>query len=212
MRRFWLVGGVVHRSSICPHRANRPSRLTVRWLTLMRMAYLTRALGAVLMSAVFSVSPSAVRVGEPVVVVPPAPSSAGFTWPISPEPPVVTEFDPPDQPYGRGHRGVDLAAAAGSLIRAAGGGRVVFAGKLAGRGVVSIEHVSGLRTTYEPVTAEVAAGASVVAGDPIGLLEAGHPSCAPADCLHWGAKVGDSYLNPLTLLGRLQVRLLPWDG
>jgi len=30
-------------------------------------------------------------------------------WPLVPEPDVVEGFDPPDSPYGAGHRGVDLA-------------------------------------------------------------------------------------------------------
>src|SRR3954471_12809427 len=29
-------------------------------------------------------------------------------WPLQPEPAVVHGFDPPDSPYGPGHRGVDL--------------------------------------------------------------------------------------------------------
>ena len=52
--------------------------------------------------------------------------------------------------------------------------------ELAGRGVVSIEHEGGLRTTYEPVTATVRAGRDVTAGELIGVLQPGHPGCAPA--------------------------------
>lgn len=125
---------------------------------------------------------------------------------------VLVPFAPPADPYGAGHRGVDLAVAAGAPVRAAGAGRVVYAGQLAGRGVVSIEHPSGLRTTYEPVTATVTAGSSVVAGELIGVLEDGHPPCSPATCLHWGAKVGERYLDPMALLTGWRVRLLPWDG
>ena len=32
-------------------------------------------------------------------------------WPLQPEPEVVRPFDPPDSPYGAGHRGVDLLGA-----------------------------------------------------------------------------------------------------
>jgi murein DD-endopeptidase MepM/ murein hydrolase activator NlpD len=125
---------------------------------------------------------------------------------------VLTGFVPPPTRYGRGHRGVDLAAAVGAVVRAAGAGTVVFAGGLAGRGVVSIRHPSGLRTTYEPVTTTVATGTTVAEGEPIGILTAGHQACAPASCLHWGARLPDgSYLDPLALLRPWQVRLLPWD-
>ena len=137
----------------------------------------------------------------------------GFVLPVAPPPLVVTAFRPPADRFGAGHRGVDLAAQPGSEIRSAGSGRVVFAGVLAGRGVVSIEHAGGLRTTYEPVTASVAAGATVLAGQHIGELEPGHPGCAPAGCLHWGARLPDrTYLDPMSLLAPWRVRLLPWDG
>jgi murein DD-endopeptidase MepM/ murein hydrolase activator NlpD len=60
-------------------------------------------------------------------------------------------------PFGPGHRGVDLAAVAGAPVLAAGAGTVVFAGTVAGRGVVSVDHSGGLRTTYEPVLPTVTA-------------------------------------------------------
>ena len=139
--------------------------------------------------------------------------TADFVLPVAPPPIVLTPFAPPANRYGAGHRGVDLAAAAGSTVVSAGTGVVVFAGQLAGRGVVSVEHTGGLRTTYEPVTAGVTAGAPVARGQPIGVLEAGHEGCAPADCLHWGARLPDRvYLDPLALLKPWEVRLWPWDG
>jgi len=141
-----------------------------------------------------------------------APAATGFVLPVPPPPIVLTAFAPPANRYGAGHRGVDLAVAAGSEIRSAGTGVVVFAADLAGRGVVSIEHAGGLRTTYEPFTASVTAGAAVGAGQVIGVLQAGHPGCAPADCLHWGARLPDRvYLDPMSLLTGWDVRLLPWD-
>lgn len=126
---------------------------------------------------------------------------------------MLNPFRAPDTPYGPGHRGIDLAAATGSAVRAAGPGVVVFAGTIAGRGVVSIEHEGGLRTTYEPVTATVQAGRDVTAGEVIGTLQPGHPGCSPAACLHWGARLPDRlYLDPMSLLGSWPVRLLPWNG
>jgi murein DD-endopeptidase MepM/ murein hydrolase activator NlpD len=143
----------------------------------------------------------------------PRAAGTGFVLPVPAPPLVLTPFAPPANPYGAGHRGVDLAAQPGSPVVAAGPGAVVFAGNLAGRGVVSIEHTGGLRTTYEPVTASVSAGSMVDAGRLIGVLEPGHAGCAPADCLHWGARLPDRvYLDPMSLLGPWRVRLLPWDG
>ena len=126
---------------------------------------------------------------------------------------VVTPFRPPATRYGTGHRGVDLAAAPGVLVHAAGDGVVVFAGLLANRGVVSVEHASGLRTTYEPVTALVSAGVTVRRGEVIGRLERGHASCPAGACLHLGARMPDHvYLDPLALFRVWTVRLKPWDG
>ena len=139
--------------------------------------------------------------------------ATGFVLPVAPPPLVLTAFAPPANRYGAGHRGVDLAVLPGSPVVAAGTGRAVFAGALAARGVVSIEHSGGLRTTYEPVTASISAGEWVTAGQQIGVLEPGHPGCAPASCLHWGARLpGRVYLDPMSLLAPWRVRLLPWDG
>jgi murein DD-endopeptidase MepM/ murein hydrolase activator NlpD len=138
------------------------------------------------------------------------PVDAGYRWPV-PTPQVVRRFDPPPEPWMTGHRGVDLAAAPGSVVRAAGAGTVVHAGRIAGRGVVSVQHADGLRTTYEPVDVDPAlrAGLPVPAGGPLGTLAAGHPGCPASACLHWGLRRGPHYLDPLALLGLGRVRLLP---
>jgi murein DD-endopeptidase MepM/ murein hydrolase activator NlpD len=98
----------------------------------------------------------------------------------------------------------------GQPVLSARAGSVVFAGPVGGRGVVSVQHDDGLRSTYEPVRPVVAASALVGAGDVVGLLEPGHLSCAPATCLHWGMRrERTDYLDPLVLLRPAQVRLLP---
>lgn len=136
-----------------------------------------------------------------------------FVLPVLGAARILTPFQPPAATWGAGHRGVDLAADAGSAIRAAGAGTVAFAGTLVGRGVVSVQHRGTLRTTYEPVDASVAAGDEVTAGQVLGTLHAGHPSCLPVACLHWGARIGpDRYLDPMMLILGWQVRLLPWDS
>jgi Peptidase family M23 len=144
---------------------------------------------------------------------PPRSGASGdtWTWPLSGSPPVVRGFQAPAMPWSAGHRGVDLLAEPGAVVVAAGAGVVSYAGRVAGRGVVSVAHGS-LRTTYEPVRATLAAGARVEAGAVVGRLE-GRPShCAPRSCLHWGLRRGDTYLDPLSLVGRGPTRLLPlWD-
>ncbi len=138
-------------------------------------------------------------------------AAPGGTWPLAPRPPVLRGFDPPASPWGAGHRGVDLLGHRGQVVRAARAGRITFAGRLAGRGVVVVDH-GALRTTYEPVTPSVTVGDPVAEGQPIGRLQAGRSHCAPQVCLHWGLLRGRVYLNPLLLVGGGPVRLLPLRG
>ncbi|MGC5291256.1 murein hydrolase activator EnvC family protein [Micromonospora sp. DT231] len=138
----------------------------------------------------------------------PAPAER-FRWPIDGSPLPVRRFDPPPRPWLPGHRGVDLAAPAGAVVRSAGSGTVLFAGLVAGRPVITVGHAGGLRTTHEPVQPAVRPGQQVTAGTPLGELLPGHPGCPAAACLHWGLRRGEEYLDPLALLGLGPVRLLP---
>ncbi|WP_422748339.1 M23 family metallopeptidase [Mycobacterium sp. WMMD1722] len=135
-------------------------------------------------------------------------------WPLRPRPAVLRTFDAPAVRWQSGHRGVDLAAAAGTPVYAARAGTVVFAGELAGRPLVSVAHPGGLRTTYEPVMPSVRRGQAVGAGTPLGEVVAGHPGCGSAACLHWGAMWGPAsradYVDPIGLLTETQIRLKPW--
>lgn len=137
------------------------------------------------------------------------PGDEGWRWPLAPRPAVVAGFDAPAGPYAPGHRGVDLAAGVGQPVRSAGAGVVAFAGPVAGRGVVTVAHAGGRRTSYEPVAADVAVGAGIAAGQRIGSVTAAAGHCLPGTCLHWGLRVGETYVDPLTLLGSPRVRLLP---
>ncbi|GDY62460.1 hypothetical protein SAV14893_018530 [Streptomyces avermitilis] len=144
----------------------------------------------------------------------------GRAWPVGVRPLVVRGWEPPATAYGRGHRGVDLAAAPGTPVRSVAAGRVSFAGRVAGRGVVSVELTGTgeppLRTTYEPVRPSVEKGDEVAAGGSLGTLEPTTAHCSTA-CLHWGLLRGRTYLNPLSLLPawllhRGPSRLLPVLG
>lgn len=141
-------------------------------------------------------------------VVPGTASAAEWAWPLAGPHSVVRPFDPPAHRYGTGHRGADLLAVPGAAVSSAGSGQVSYAGLLAGRGVVVVVHGS-LRTTYEPVLAAVSVGQPVAAGELLGVLEPGHPSCPAAACLHWGLRRGDDYLDPVGLVAAGPLRLLP---
>uniref|UniRef100_UPI003570E51C M23 family metallopeptidase n=1 Tax=Pilimelia terevasa TaxID=53372 RepID=UPI003570E51C len=139
----------------------------------------------------------------------PRPGASGAVWPLAGPPDIARPFDPPPQPWRPGHRGVDLGGRPGAVVSAAAAGEVAFVGAVAGRGVVSVQHPSGLRTTYEPVTGTVAVGDRVDAGSPVGRLDAGHAGCARPACLHWGLRRDRQYLDPLAMLGLGRSRLLP---
>ncbi|GAB2459593.1 M23 family metallopeptidase [Xylanimonas ulmi] len=123
-------------------------------------------------------------------------------------------FDPPAVPWEAGHRGVDLWSPPGAIVVAPGAGQVTFAGSVAGKPVVVVTHVDGLRSSLEPVAATLAAGTTVAVGEAVGVAawapadRANPDHCAglrPVDgaeaCVHWGVRRGDRYLDPLTLLG-----------
>jgi murein DD-endopeptidase MepM/ murein hydrolase activator NlpD len=136
----------------------------------------------------------------------------GVRWrpPVTPVD-VVAHFHPPAQRWLPGHRGVDLRTTVGARVRSAGAGRVAFAGTIAGRGVVTVDHGT-LRTTYEPVEALVRPGERVAAGEVIGTVGTGTGHCGSGRCLHLGLRRGREYLDPMLLLGRASARLRPWRG
>jgi len=133
----------------------------------------------------------------------------GWQWPIASPHRVVRGFDPPAHDWLPGNRGVDLAAFAGQPVVSAGAGTISFAGVIGGVGVVAVRHADGLETTYEPVRAVVHPGTRVQPGATLGAVLARGSHCAPAVCLHWGLRRGPAYLDPLSLVGAGQVRLLP---
>lgn len=141
-----------------------------------------------------------------------APAAAAPTsWVLPTDgPPVVRRpFQPPPVDWRPGHRGVDLAGRPGEPVRAAGAGTVTFAGVLAGRGVVTVQH-GPLRTTYEPVTPAVGVGARVALGQVLGHLARGHGAPRPGEALlHWGLRRGEAYFDPMSLLRASPPRLLP---
>ncbi|MDQ0665075.1 murein DD-endopeptidase MepM/ murein hydrolase activator NlpD [Arthrobacter ulcerisalmonis] len=135
-----------------------------------------------------------------------------WQWPLSPRPPVLRGFDPPPKPWLSGHRGVDLGfAAAGTQVTSPSAGTVSFVGVVVDRPVITIDHGGGLRSSFEPVESTLAAGAPVAAGEVIGTVLPGH--CPAAQCLHWGVREGEEYVNPLQFVLDLRPSiLLPLPG
>ncbi|GAA2717739.1 MULTISPECIES: M23 family metallopeptidase [Streptomyces] len=139
-------------------------------------------------------------------------------WPVpgahGARPLVLRAWEPPPVRWAAGHRGVDLAAAPGTPVRAATPGRVSYAGEVAGLGVLAVELAPGLRTTYEPVRAVVQEGEMVRAGQVIGVVTPRAGWHCGVGCVHWGLRDGEEYRDPLSLLPpwllrRPPSRLLP---
>ena len=148
-------------------------------------------------------------------IAPGAARAAGsWTWPIVG--PVLRGFDPPDSPFGAGHRGIDIAAAIDTPVLAAAPGVVTFAGPVGGRLFVTIDHGGGLESTYSFLgSIAVRRGATVASGQVIATSGAGHAGVEPAH-LHLGVKLNDVYVDPLAYLGPVEVwrfiRLAPLAG
>lgn len=135
--------------------------------------------------------------------------TARWGWPLAGAPEIARGFDPPAERWGAGHRGLDLVGVAGEQVLAVEAGVVTYSGVIAGVGVVSVTHESGLRSTYQPVDDRPSRGSRVGRGDAIGRLATGG-HCLVRDCLHLGALRGQaSYVDPTPLLLGVELTLLP---
>jgi murein DD-endopeptidase MepM/ murein hydrolase activator NlpD len=137
--------------------------------------------------------------------------SHSWAWPV--RGPVIRPFDPPDSPYGAGHRGIDIAVPFGTTIVAPDPGTVSFAGRVGGELFVTIDHGGGLASTYSWLSAAtVRKGDAVARGQPIGTTGVGHPG-STVPHLHFGVKLAGAYVDPMEFLGPLGVedfiRLVP---
>ena len=108
--------------------------------------------------------------------------------------PVIDRFRPPPSPYGRGNRGVDYATRPGQPVVAAAPGEVVFAGPVGRSLHVVVRHPDGIRTSYSfLLTVVVRRGDRVQGGQAVGTA---------GPTLHFGARAGNAYIDPLLLLRR----------
>jgi murein DD-endopeptidase MepM/ murein hydrolase activator NlpD len=98
----------------------------------------------------------------------------------------------------RAHRGIDFAAPAGTPIKAAGAGRVIFRGVKGGYGnVVELSHSNGITTLYAHMSRfarEVGVGDRVAQGEVIGYV--GMTGLATGPHVHYEYRVNGVYKNP----------------
>ncbi|MGB3828371.1 MAG: M23 family metallopeptidase [Ornithinimicrobium sp.] len=137
------------------------------------------------------------------------PNNAQWGWPL-PGPEVALRlFDGPSKPWLPGHRGVDLAGFEGSNVTSVADGVVSYRGAINGVGIVSVHHPNGLLSTYQPVSDAPGRGSTVRRGERIGTLGSQGSHCWPLSCLHLGARIAKNYIDPMLLLQRWEVSLLP---
>ncbi|MGH2792783.1 MAG: murein hydrolase activator EnvC family protein [Actinomycetota bacterium] len=144
-------------------------------------------------------------------------ATPGYLRPV--KGPIIRHFEPPPTPFSAGHRGIDMAVPVATKVVASNDGVVSFAGAVAGELFVSVDHADGIRTTYSFLSVvTVQKGASVVRGQPIALSGPGHAGSTQPH-LHFGARIGETYIDPEPLLvdglrrdPSQAIRLAPIDG
>lgn len=133
----------------------------------------------------------------------PAFASGTWTWPVGG--PVIRAFDPPGSPYGSGHRGIDIAAPVGTLVRAPAAGVVTFAGSVGGRLFVTIDHGGGLLSTCSFLSGLlVRRGDVLVEGQDIALSGSGHVGDA-SPSVHLGVRLAGEYVDPMDYLTAMSI-------
>jgi murein DD-endopeptidase MepM/ murein hydrolase activator NlpD len=143
-----------------------------------------------------------------------ASAATPWSWPVSGA--IVRGFDPPDDPYGAGHRGVDIATPVDTTVLAPDDGVVTFAGKVGGRLFLTIDHGGGVTSTCSWLTSVlVHKGDHVSRGQPVATTGWGHADLAVPH-LHFGVRLNGTYVDPLSYLGSPSVvdliRLAPLGG
>jgi murein DD-endopeptidase MepM/ murein hydrolase activator NlpD len=121
--------------------------------------------------------------------------SGRLIWPITG--PLTSPFGPR---WGRLHAGIDIAAPAGTPIRAADSGSVALAGWQGGYGLYTcVQHTSSLSTCYAHQSRlATARGASVRQGQVIGYV--GNTGHSFGDHLHFETWVRGSPVDPMGFL------------
>jgi murein DD-endopeptidase MepM/ murein hydrolase activator NlpD len=170
-------------------------------------------------------APAAAPVAAPVAVAerrsswapvePRSPRVPALSMPVTG--PLLRGFDQRAGPYGPGHRGIDIAAPVGELVRAPTAGRVVFAGPVAGVNWVTLVVAPGVLVTLGPLLDPVVSATRVRSKAPVGRIAPGHTATREAPttpaataALHLSVRVDGVYVDPLVhLVDRPRPRLVP---
>ena len=125
-------------------------------------------------------------------------SSAGFIWPVSG--PVVSPFGPR---WGRMHEGIDIAAPAGTPIRAVANGTVILVQSESASGgygnFTCVDHSASLSSCYAHQSSfATSQGASVRQGAVIGYV--GCTGSCFGDHLHFEVRINGGAVDPMGYL------------
>jgi murein DD-endopeptidase MepM/ murein hydrolase activator NlpD len=125
----------------------------------------------------------------------------GGVWSKPVDGPVARPFDPPVSRFGPGHLGVDFATPPASPVHAAGDGVVAFAGRVGADLHVVVRHPGDIRTSYSFLASvTVVTGQAVERGAVVGTSGGTAPAHG-AGVLHFGVRVGTTYIDPMRLFG-----------
>lgn len=141
-----------------------------------------------------------VIVGTKRPVVSQSSSSYSMLWPVKR---VSGSYVSSYMGDGRGHKGMDIVASAGTPIYAADGGTVTYAGwDGSGYGYkIIIKHSSGYETLYAHCNAiYVKVGDTVGKGETVGAV--GRTGRATGNHLHFEVRKNGTILNPANFIGR----------
>ncbi len=132
-----------------------------------------------------------------------APQRVTYRPPV--DAPIVDAFRAPAERWSAGNRGLEYSTRSGEPVAAAADGVVAFAGQVGGQLHVVVLHADGVRTTYAFLrSAAVRRGDTVRQGQSVGTA---------GDTLHFGARIGEVYVDPALLFGEgpPEVHLVPDD-
>ncbi|MBN1288957.1 MAG: M23 family metallopeptidase [Actinobacteria bacterium] len=140
-------------------------------------------------------------------------SEGSYSWPV--EGRIILGFKKPTGPYGSGgHQGVDIEASTGTVVRAAGDGRVIWVGEVP-RGVcVTISHAGGVKTTcLDLLNVYVSSGEKVRKGQEIGTVNGKRDDSSSACHLHFSSSLNGTPVDPAVLIDEVDtgsfIRLCP---
>ena len=175
--------------------ARHQKLVSLATLTQDERAQVTESEALQVQSASLAARIRAAQAARPSTPSTPRTGNGTFIWPVNG--PVTSPFG---WRWGRMHEGIDIGAATGTPIAAAGSGTVIYAGWMEGYGnLVVIDHGGGLATAYGHQSAiGVSNGQSVTQGQTIGYVGCTGHCFGPH--LHFEVRVDGTPVDPLGYL------------